>query len=859
MIEPSLQDAIARLAAAPILLVASDFDGTISPIVPLPDDARPDQASLRALRSLARIESTHAAIVSGRARPDLLTRIGSTPNLFLIGGHGGELPPPWQGPMIADPAALNTLVVAMTDIAAGYEGAIVEPKPTGVAVHYRTVAPEDRPRLRERVRAEILRQNCPVVREGSMVIEAGLVRADKGVALRWLIGRLYAHATVFIGDDATDQDAFAVLGPSDVSIQVGPGPTKAAYRVADTAQVCAFLEALAAARAAHQAQRQITPIDHLALLSDQRTSALVDPRGRVVWMCAPRFDSTPVFASVLGGTNAGHFDVAPADGREAVSRAYDGDTFTLRTDYGGLTVTDYLDCSGGRPFQRAGRTDLVRRIEGSGRIVIRFAPRADFGRGCTRLRPTDEGLIVEGTLDPAALRAPGVAWTIQDDGPDQSATATVDLVAGSPLVLELRFGAFGTKPATADEPARHAGTRRFWESWASTLSLPRLHTDLVRRSALALKALCYAPTGAICAAATTSLPEQMGGVRNWDYRFCWIRDGAMSAGALVRLGCTGPALRYLDWLTAILEDLPETERLLPVYTVLGAELGQEGDVSEMPGYGDSRPVRVGNGAAHQAQLDVFGSVADLIAQLAEVGSPLTPDHWRLLKHMCRAVRLRWMEPDHGIWEIRGPMRHHVHSKTMCWHTLTRSLRARHVTGEPVFEADAALAEEIRADVLTHGFQPTRRAEGGEGGKHDSVCDHGCFTTAYGDPGVDAACLTVGLTGLVAPDDPRFACTIRAVQTELLERGTVKRYHTDDGLPGVEGGFHLCTGWLIEALHLAGRREEARALLDEYAAQAGPLGLYSEERCEISGRALGNYPQAYSHIALINASVRLSSV
>ncbi len=853
MNHPPLQDAISRLATAPILLVACDFDGTIAPIAARPEDATGDERSVAALRALARTESTHAAVVSGRARPDLVGRLGLAPNLFLIGGHGAEMPPSWPGSAAADPAHIETLTAELSRIASEFDGAIVEPKPSGVAVHYRLVNPDSHARIRERVRTEILRQNCPVLREGLMVIEAGLVRADKGRALRWLVERVNAHAAVFIGDDLTDQDAFATLRPSDVGVHVGPGPTLAQFRVRDTDDVRAFLESLASARARHATERRLIPIDQLALLSDQRTGALLDPAGRVVWMCTPRFDSAPTFASLLGGPPAGYFEIAPADGRSPVSRGYEHDTFTLRTDYGGLSVIDYLDCSAGRPFQRAGRTDLVRRVEGAGRVIIRFAPRFDFGRGCARLRIADDGLVVEGTLDPVALRAPGVAWTIQDDGPHQTAVASVDIAQGAPLVLELRFGATGTRAANIDEPVRRTATRRFWESWAASLRLPALHPDLVRRSALVLKSLCYGPTGAFCAAATTSLPEQLGGVRNWDYRFCWIRDGAMSAAALVRLGCTGPALRYLDWLATILEDLSGPERLRPLYTVLGGELGQEGDISGLPGYGDSRPVRVGNGAAHQVQLDVFGVVADLIAMLAETGgagSPLTPEQWRMLEQMCGAVRMRWNEPDHGIWEIRGPMRHHVHSKAMCWFTLTRALHARRVSGEPVHAADAALADEIRADILANGWLPARRAEAGPAGA-------GSFTTAYGEPALDAACLAVGLTGLVAPDDPRFDATIRAVQTGLFENGTVLRYRCDDGLPGVEGGFHICTGWLIEALHLAGRTDEARALLDEYARQAGPLGLYPEQRCTISGRPLGNYPQAYSHIALINACCRLS--
>jgi trehalose 6-phosphate phosphatase len=839
-----LHEDIARLASTHILLVACDFDGTLAPIAHSPVDALADERSLAALRALASLESTHAAVISGRARSTLRKKLGRAPGITLIGGHGAEQPTFTAG--MVDRRALTALIADLGAIQERFPGAALEPKPTGAAIHYRDVDPRDHARLREEARAAALTIGCPLVRDGLFVVESGLVPTDKGRALRAVVDHVYAHAAIFLGDDVTDEDAFAALRPVDVGVKVGPGASSAGRRVEDHTGVRDILEALVTARAAWLAQRRLTPIDHLAYLSDQRTGALIDPGGRVVWMCAPRFDSPPIFAQLLGGPSAGYFEVAPADNLPPISRGYEKDSMVLRTEHQGFTVRDYLDCSGGRAFQRAGRTDLIRIIERteSGsvppRIVLRFSPRIDFGRSATRLRDAGGGILVQGSSDPCVLVSPGVSWTIQDDGPNQMAVAILD-VPESGLVLELRLGSSSALPARISESHRRKATGLFWSGWAGTLRLPNLHPDLCRRSALALKSLTFGPNGSICAAATCSLPEQIGGVRNWDYRYCWIRDAAMSAAALVHLGSTGHALKYLDWLGGILEDLPGPEQLRPIYTIRGQELGPEGEIPGLAGYADSRPVRVGNGAAHQVQLDVFGVVADLIALLSEASAPLTPEHWSMLDAMVRAVEARWREPDHGIWEIRGPMRHHVHSKVMCWHTVARAVHARELAGEPIPDAHRALALAIRADVSAHGFDAA----------------HEYFTIAYDEPGCDAACLLVGLTGLVSPDDPRFAATVRAVERDLLEHNTVLRYRAADGLPGVEGGFHLCTGWLIEALHLVGRRDEAHALLDAYAAQCGPLGLYAEERDPISGRALGNYPQAYSHLALINACCRLS--
>lgn len=832
---------IHALATTPILAVVCDFDGTLSHMTDHPGDAIPAEHALSQLHAIAALPRTYAGVISGRSLADLVARLGPAGRLTLIGGHGAEhaqQPPPESGGRRE-----VELLAELGQLESAYAGAVLEPKPAGPALHYRHVDPAHRDRLLADAESLAARLGVVPLRHGIMVVEFPLLRANKGEAARGLIQQVGATAMVYVGDDRTDEDAFGVLHSPHLGVKVGPGPTSAATRLRNVDEVASFLGTLLQARAEHVSRDRPPAIDHHAMLSDQRSIALTAPSGRVVWFGTPCADSPPLFASLVGGAGAGYFEVLPGDESpdEPPQREYEGSTLITVSRYPRFSVTDYLDCSGGRAFQRAGRTDLIRVVEGSGPIRITFAPRLDFGRVSTRLRVLPEGLLVEGSVDPIVLLSPGVRWIIEPDGTHHTAVAELDIPAGG-LPLELRVGT-ASMARGPSEAGRRKATAAFWNGWAAATRTTTLHSDLVRRSALVIKALCYGPSGAILAAGTTSLPEQLGGSRNWDYRFCWVRDAAMSAASLVRLGSTGHAMKFLDWLLAVVDDLDSPERLRPIYTVRGTELGPEGEVAELPGYECSRPVRVGNGAAHQVQLDVFGPVADLVCLMAECGAPLTPDHRRLLDAMVRAVARRWREPDHGIWEIRGPLRHHVHSKALCWHAVERAIRARELLGEPIREEEAALRDEIREDILARGYNPKV----------------GAFTAYYGSTDLDAAAMLVGLTGLLPPRDDRFVSTVRTLEKRLRIGDGVLRYRYDDGLPGVEGAFHLCTGWLIESLWLIGDADRARALLDAYAAQAGPLGLYSEERELHTGRPLGNYPQAYSHLALINAAVRLGGV
>jgi len=831
-------DKLRLIVQTPVLLVASDYDGTLAPLVEDPASAGPYGSCMEVLAALAKLDHTHAAIISGRGRDDLVRLSGVPPGVRLIGSHGAE--DEGLQSQLPDAELLNLLGIRLDEIASRGRGLLVERKPLAVALHFRAAESLDANRAVSAALEGPAKIPGVYVRHGSMVVELCISTVDKGSALNRSRYASGATGVIFIGDDLTDEDAFAVLGTGDLGVKVGEEESKAVHRVADVSAVASLLEQLLELRRAWLVSRRLVSLESLSILSDQRTLAVVDRCGRVVWQCVPRLDSSSVFASLLGGDSAGCFEIVPLGQETSRAQHYEGDSLLLKTEWDGVTVTDYLDSSGGRPFQRAGRSDLVRVIEGRCTVTIRFAPRLDFGRAATKLRPHMHGIEVEGSPDPLVLYSEGVVWTIRDDGIHHTAEATVKL-NGTPIVLELRSGTSNLRESIVPELERRSQSLRFWAGWAGALTLPVLHAAAVKRSALVIKALCHGPSGAIAAAATTSLPEQLGGVRNWDYRFCWPRDAALSAAALVRLGNTGHAMKLLDWLLGVVDACETPDRLRPIYTVTGRYLPPEAEIGQLAGYGGSRPVRISNAAANQVQLDVFGPIVDLVALLAERGAPISPDHWRLVRAMVQAVEARWREPDHGIWEIRADRRHHVHSKVMCWLTVHRAL---HVQDLVLGRREAAwerLRDEIQSDVLAHGFSE----------------DAGAFTAAYGSKSIDAAALWVGLSGLVPAHDPRFVRTVETVSRALRRGPVVYRYQEDDGLPGREGGMLICAGWLAEAMHLIGRTDEARELLDALVCLMGPTGIAAEQYCPRHKIALGNIAQAYSHLAIINAAVALS--
>ncbi|CAL99809.1 trehalose 6-phosphatase [Saccharopolyspora erythraea NRRL 2338] len=839
-----LRRVIVQLARTPRLLVACDYDGTLAPIVADPNMAKPLPESVHALRSLAALPATTTAVISGRALRDLATLSRLPAEVHLVGSHGSEFDVGFVHELAPEATQLRTdLQRALQETVSGHGGVSLENKPASVAVHVRRAEPDTAQIVLDAVRSGPATWDGVEVTEGKEVIELAVVQTDKGNALDTLRHQVGATAAIFIGDDVTDEKAFARLHGPDVGLKVGPGESLADYRVEDTTEVATVLAFLMEERRTWLYGEQAPPIERLTMLSNERTVALLTPDARLTWMCHPGPDSAAVFADLLGGPGAGHFSIRPSTGNGAprnplpLGQRYVPGTMTVETRWSRLLVTDYLEHG-----VDSHRTDLIRVISGSTQAAIEFAPRPEFGQVPVRLTAEAGGLRVQGTAEPMVLHSPGVQWEITSDGMHESAHAVVEPTDTRPVVLELRCGTEDLAPSPMSESQRRAAADAYWAEWAGKLRLPELERDLVQRSALTLRGLCNSDTGGIMAAATTSLPEEIGGVRNWDYRYCWLRDGAMTAQALVTVGSTKEAEAFLDWLHRVLETLPGPERLHPLYTLAGTGLGPEAVIDSLPGYAGSRPVRVGNLADQQVQLDVFGPVVELVAHLAEATGRIRDADWDLVKAMAEAVSHRWFEPDHGIWEERDVPRHHVYSKVMCWVTLDRALKLAKTyerAPEPSWEP---LREQIAQDVIKNGWHPDVQA----------------FTTAYEGSDLDAASLHVGLSGLIDPSDERFTATVTAIEAELRSGSTVYRYRRDDGLPGDEGGFHLCAAWLIEAYLLIGKRTEAEELFQQIVDTAGPTGLLAEEYDPIAERSLGNHPQAYSHLGLIRCAQLLSA-
>ncbi|NUP29246.1 MAG: trehalose-phosphatase [Nocardia sp.] len=836
-----LRRALSTVARVPRLLVASDYDGTLAPIVSDPAKAYPHGESVRALRALAGLSGTTAAVISGRALRDLAALSRLPVEVQLIGSHGSEFDVGFVHAIDNDARQLLTEVItALNKIAADHPGVSVETKPASVALHVRNAAPEVGRRALGQARQGPACWVGVQVTEGKAVIELAVVPTDKGSALSTVRHQESASAAVFFGDDVTDEKAFRALTGPDIGIKVGEGESLAKYRVDSTEAVSHALAFLLEERRTWLAGASAPRIERLTMLASPRSVALVTPDATVTWFCHPEPDSAAVFAHLLGGMDAGHFSVAPQRPGLPLSQRYVDGTMTVETRWAKLQVTDYL------PHDvDPDRTDLTRVITGSAPAEVTFAPRPEFGQVPVSIQVEADGLRVWGTNDPVVLRSPGVQWQIHSDGAHDSATAVVDPSDG-PVVLELRCGTNDLAPAATGEAERRRIAELYWSEWAVGLELPALKPDLMKRSALTLRGLVHAPSGSILAAATTSLPEDIGGVRNWDYRYCWLRDAALTASALVSLGSLGEAEQYLEWVHRVLETLPGPERLHPLYTIYGETLPPEAVIDQLPGYAGSRPVRIGNAANMQVQLDVFGPIVDLITSLAHAREKqgttdprkVLPDaDWELVHAMVSAVQRRWTEPDHGIWEIRGNPRHHVYSKVMGWLTIDRALTLAEKFDRPVDADWAPLRETIAAEVKAKGW-------------NDEVQS---YTAAYDGIDLDAATLHIGLSGLIDPTDPRFAATVVATEAELRSGSTVYRYHHDDGLPGGEGGFHLCAAWLVEAYLLIGKRSDAEALFAQLVDVAGPTGLLSEEYDPVAERSLGNHPQAYSHLGLLRCA------
>ena len=830
-ITPQLLAELRILARTPGLLVACNYGGTLCVAEGVSTETLPLGSAAVALRALAALPNTHAAVVSGRSLRDLAAVSRLPAEVHLVGSHGVEFDMAYAyGVSMATEALLQQTATALHESLGFEKGISIERKPAAVGVRTRMATPDVAARVARQAREIAQELGLFFIVDGS-VLDLSVVEPSKDAALEQLRQKLGASAALFAGDADSDELALATLRGPDLGLRVGPGDTAASHRLPDPETFAKVLAILFELRRAWLFGEDAVGLERHSMIGNGASTALLTPDGKICWMSHPLPDSGSLFAHILGGDPAGHFSVEPVKASQVLGQRYVDNTMIVETRWADVMVTDYLEPA------PEGITSLVRVLTGTGSARIVFAPRPDYANAPFSMELRGDELHVVGTSDPIVLAAPGVAFAVTSDGKHATATAEVSLAYG-PVVLNLRCG--DTEPATADpagEPDRRAAVAQESRQWVRELELPGMKPSLVRRSALVLKSLVHEPTGAVLAAPTTSLPEGIGGTRNWDYRYCWLRDGSMTVNALVDLGSTEEADGFLRWLDRILENAPGPEWLHPLYSVTGAPLSTEAIIETLPGYAGSRPVRIGNAADHQVQLDVFGPIAELIDGLGNRRGTLPDGHWRLMEQMASAVLARWHEPDHGIWEARRAPRHHTYTKVMCWVTLDRAMRTAVRFRRPVGPGWEETANTIRAEVLREGWD-------------DSACS---YTVAYDSPDLDAAVLHIGLSGLLDVRDQRFLDTVAAVERELRVGPTVFRYRYDDGLPGLEGGFHICTTWLIEAYLAVGRMDDALELFNQLVALFGPTGLLPEEYDPGTETHLGNHPQAYSHLGFIRCA------
>jgi GH15 family glucan-1,4-alpha-glucosidase len=581
-------------------------------------------------------------------------------------------------------------------------------------------------------------------------------------------------------------------------------------------------------------------IEDYALLSDLETAALVHRQGSIDWSCFPRFDSEACFAHLLGGAEHGRWLIAPEAPAQPMRRYHAG-SLVLETEWetaeGRMRVTDFMP-----PRREA--PQIVRVVEGlSGRVSVRSELVIRFGYG--RIVPSLDrhGDAVVATAGPEALSLRTPAPTHADNA---AIVASVDVDEGQRLPFTLTwFPSHMPPPAVPDPAEALRQTERFWSAWASRCSYTGPYRDAVLSSLVVLKGLTYRPTGGIVAAPSTSLPEWPGGERNWDYRYCWLRDATLTLLALLGAGYIEEAEAWRAWLLrAVAGDLDEVQIM---YGVGGERRLPEWQVDWLPGFEGSRPVRVGNAAAEQDQIDVYGEVTDAFYQAARtthLGPSLSA--WEFGEHMLGLLEQAWREPDEGIWEVRGEPRHYTHSKVMAWVAFDRGIKLCEEFGRPgPVEHWRAIRNDIHAEVCREAW-------------NDRLAS---FTQSYGSELLDASLLVLPLVGFLPPEDPRIRGTVRAAQEQLSHDGFVLRYPSEqtlDGLPAGEGAFLPCSFWLVDALALDGRHDEAAELFERLLSVRNDLGLLAEEYDPAARRLLGNFPQAFSHIALVNSALNLAN-
>jgi GH15 family glucan-1,4-alpha-glucosidase len=582
------------------------------------------------------------------------------------------------------------------------------------------------------------------------------------------------------------------------------------------------------------------PIEDYALIGDLRSAALVGKNGSIDWLCLPRFDAGACFAALLGEADHGRWLLAPTADSRRTRRCYRDDSLVLETEFTTETgVVRLVDCM--PPDEDV--PNVVRVVEGvSGevRMKMELVIRFDYGWIVPWVTRADGKLLAVGGPDALTLHTP-----IPTRGENLTTIAEFSVRAGERVPFVLTWHSSSTpSPPPIDAGEALAAAESWWRSWAGRSSYQGPWRDAVVRSLITLKALTYSPTGGIIAAPTTSLPEALGGVRNWDYRYSWLRDATFTLYAFLLNGHRAEACAWRDWLLRAVAGAPA--QLQTMYGVAGERRLPELTLDWLPGYAGSKPVRIGNAAVEQLQLDVYGELMDALHQARRAGLPPDPFAWSVERKLLEFLESNWQEPDEGIWEVRGPRQQFTHSKLMAWVAFDRAVKAVEGFGaEGPVDRWRKLREQIHEEVCARGYDPSQRA----------------FTQAYGSPELDAALLMMPLVGFLPAADARVRSTVEAIERELVRDGLVLRYRsheTDDGLPAGEGVFLLCSFWLADNYALLGREGDARALFERLLSLRNDVGLLAEEYDPSARRLLGNFPQAFSHVGLINTAVNLTS-
>ncbi|MGH3443453.1 MAG: glycoside hydrolase family 15 protein [Nitriliruptorales bacterium] len=796
-----LEAVVARIGDLRRWVLILDFDGTLSPAVDEPDEAVLPDAVKGALLDLA-ATTLKVAVLSSRPLDELEERFDRLP-LLLVGGHGAE---------VRDPS--------------GRRHALVD--------------------------GETMSLPPRVVSEGE--------------AVRWISMQHPGRTPIVVADDESDEEAFAAaadLGGGGVLVRERPRPTEARWRIERQDRVLELLHRLVAVTerpdilvetAPDGEDEREHPIEQYGLISDSRTAALVSPDGSIDWLCLPRFDSPSVFAALLDPERGGRWRIRPIDRELEVQRTYLGETNVLVTRFVRrgdpvLTLTDFLVYSRVNAFDATHTGHMIlRHVECFAPVEaeVVFHPRFDYGRAHTTIERRDGGIRAAAGMDHLDLATDGVEWTVRPhrDGNGDVATATVRLRPGDERWFHLRTTGAERSPHDHLSPAELLDlTVRTWGRWSALIDYPDgPRRSVVIRSALVLKALVYEPTGALVAAPTTSLPETLGGERNWDYRHAWIRDSAYVLECFLRIGHAREAETFIRWLSELTDRIGGAEELRPLYRVTGEEDLTEFELPHLSGYRGSRPVRVGNGASSQLQLDIYGAAMQLGYLTERLGPEVPSAQWPVIIQLVETVRQRWQDPDSGLWEIRSAPRHHTFSKFQCWLAVDRAIRIGRDLGlRAPYDRWQKLADDIRDDVLANGYD--RKI--------------GAFTQAYGSTALDASVLALPLRGFLPPRDDRIRSTVARIREQLeVSDGLLLRYRSEDGLEGDEGAFLMCSFWLVELLARMGELDEAERVFDRLISMAGPLGLFAEEVDPVTHSHLGNYPQGFTHMGLIMAATAI---